>query len=49
MFSTECTPKMLRVLDGAMGDRMLERFDGKFGVVFKQDSNYRMKAFENKK
>ena len=49
LFSTECTPEMLRALDGSMGDRMLERFDGKFGVVFKQDSNYRMKAFENKK
>lgn len=48
LFSTECTPNMLRKLDEAMGERILERFDEKFGVTFKQDSNYRMKAFENK-
>lgn len=48
LFSTECTPDMLKNLDEAMGDRILERLDGKFGVTFKRDSNYRMKAFENR-
>lgn len=48
LFSTECTPDMLKKLDEAMGDRIIERLDRKFGVTFKQDSNYRMKAFENR-
>lgn len=45
LISTECTPLMLLDLDEALGGRILECCGKKFGITFKNDSNYRLKKF----
>lgn len=45
LISTECTPSMLMELDEALTGRILERCNGKFGIVFKNECNYRMRQY----
>lgn len=44
LISTECTPQMLIELDEALAGRILERC-AKFGVVFNNQCNYRLRQF----
>lgn len=45
LISTECTPQLLIKLDEALAGRILECCGKRFGVVFKNDCNYRLKQF----
>ena len=45
LISTECTPHLLIQLDEALGGRILECCGKRFGVVFKEDCNYRLREF----
>lgn len=45
LISTECTPQHLIQLDEALAGRILECCGKKFGVVFKNHCNYRLKQF----
>lgn len=45
LISTECTPEILMRLDEALAGRILECCSKRFGVVFKNDCNYRLKQF----
>lgn len=45
LVSTECTPELLIRLDEALAGRILECCSKRFGVVFKNDCNYRLKQF----
>lgn len=45
LISTECTPELLIRLDEALAGRILECCGKRFGVVFKDNCNYRLKQF----
>ena len=45
LISTECTPQHLIQLDEALAGRILECCSKRFGVVFKDNCNYRLKQF----
>lgn len=47
LISTECTPNMLMNLDEALAGRILEMCGKKFGNVFDEECNYRLKEFKN--
>lgn len=45
LISTECTPELLVTLDEALAGRILECCSKRFGVVFRENCNYRLKDF----
>lgn len=46
IISSECTPRMLMSLDGALAGRILERCEGNITVFAGEEFNYRLKRFE---
>lgn len=45
LISTECTPELLVTLNEALAGRILECCSKRFGVVFRENCNYRLKDF----